>query len=82
MCVLVSQFSSQNWDDEYGFIACSQIPTNIIATFMYPIVILNEFSHANNYGHVKLRSKKEINDFICLVLFAPYSVIFTIMFSL
>ena len=79
LCVLISQFPTLEWDEQYGCIACSQIPINILATALYPLMYISTYD--DDCPCFELDTFK-VNRIITYVLFIPNAIQFTVFFFL
>jgi hypothetical protein len=70
--VLIELFDKMSWDDKFGCLVCAQQPFNVVLAIFSPLMVI--FSK-NEEKILK------INEFICHVLYFPFAIIITGLFT-
>ena len=69
--VMIKLFGVMRYDEEYGYIACSTMPMNIVTHSLFPFSLCNQ----------KTREKRvKFNDIMCNIIYFPYTLIITFGF--
>jgi hypothetical protein len=70
--VLIELFDKMSWDDKFGCLVCAQQPLNVVLFIFSPLMVIF------NKQEEKLQ---KINEFICHVLYFPFALIITSVFT-